>query len=171
MKRSLLPLIALALAAGACSSNVANLPSKSVAAVPAGTLQTAWGELPTYQAERSMFPFALDRKRPGAVPREFRPGDTAVLDFLVDRNGSIRDVKIHTSSGSTTVDNFLMNRFVGARSLLQVAATDVAPYVIRQTFSLGNVSPYGDGQISSDSDSKYSDIRPMGTGAKHPADH
>lgn len=170
MKRSLLPLIVLALAAGACSSHTASLPPKSFAAVPAGTLQTAWGKMPTYRAESGLFPFAFDRKRIVAPPSELRSGDTTVLDVLVDRNGSVRDVKVHTSSGVDVVDRFMMNRFVGARSLLQVAAADAAPYVIRQTLSTGSVSPMGDGQLGSDGDSKYSDTRPMGTGARHPAD-
>jgi hypothetical protein len=171
MRGILVPLIALALAAGACSTPTASVPAKP-AAVAMGTLHSAWGEMPTYQAEGNGFPFEFARKRPYEVraPRDLRAGDAAILDVLVDRNGAIRDVKVQTSSGVEAVDRFLMNRFVGARSKLQLAATDAAPYVLRQTLRVGSVGLTGDGQLMGDGDSKFSDVRPMGTGARHPAD-
>ena len=163
MKRCCPPLIALALVAGACSSNIAPEPPRPIAAVPAGTLQTAWGEVPSYRAEDNRFPFAIDWKRPVKLPPEYRSGDSAVLDVLVARNGAVRDVKVHRSSGVDAVDRFFMNRFVGARSLLEAA--NALPYVVRVTFALRNASPIGDGQLGGPSD-----VRPMGTGAKHPMD-
>ncbi|AOS43123.1 hypothetical protein Verru16b_00164 [Lacunisphaera limnophila] len=170
MKLSLLPLLTLALAAGACSQH-ATTPAPSLVAVPAGTLQTAWGAMPTYRSEGLPFKFDRSRQRQAVLPREYRAGDTVVLDVLVSRDGTINDVKVQRSCGTESVDRFMANRFVGARSQLQVAATDPAPYVIRQTFSLGESGPTGSNALMTDGDSKFSDVRPMGTGAKHPADH
>lgn len=122
-------------------SNTPALSTKSIAAVPAGTLQTARGERPTYQAEGGRFPFALERQRHNELPAEVRPGDAAVLDVLVARDGAVRDVKVQTSSGVDAVDRYMMNRFVGTRSLRQVPVA--LPYVIRLTHRVGGVSPHG----------------------------
>ena len=46
-------------------------------------------------------------------------------------------MKLQTTSGFDAVDRYVINRFVGAQALLRVAATDPAPYVIRQTFRVG----------------------------------
>jgi len=172
MKLSLLPLVALALAAGACSNQTASRIPDPFVAVPAGTLETVWGAMPTYQAKGGKYPLALARTNINSVPTEFRAGNTAVLDLLVDRTGAVRGVKVHKSSGIDTVDHFLMLKFVGARSLLEVAATDPAPYVLRQTFKPGTPSTHGMDRYVDDhySSSKFSDISPMGQGAKHPMD-
>jgi hypothetical protein len=168
MKRYLLPLAALALLAGACSSPTASssFSAQPVAAIPAGTLKTAWGELPTYKADGDAFPFVLGAKRPWRPP-ELRSDDAAVLDVLVDRDGSIRDVKVHTSSGIEAVDRFAINHYVGAHSRLQVAATDPAPYVIRQTFRIQETPVASGGSVSRNDTYQYSDMRPMGTGAPY----
>ena len=175
MTRSLIFLAPLAFLAGACSSTKSahNTPPppaqaaapKTLPAQPAGTLLTAWGELPTYRAEAKgiEMPFNLNYGYPLKFPEELRVGDTTVVDVLVDRDGSIRDVKLITSSGFDTVDRFVINRFAGAQSLLEIAATDPAPYVVRQTFRLSfdlrsGSDPFSHNQIGP------RDTRPMGTG-------
>lgn len=176
MKTWLLALAALPFVAGACSNTTASLPPQTVSAVPAGTLQTAWGVLPTYRAENGKSgPFAFSPKslRNVSAPVELSAEDTfvVVLDVLVNRDGSVRDVKVQTSSGTTRVDHFTMNRLVGAKSLLQLAATDPAPYVIRYTHRwVGSSGSNGPGELMSDRASKYSDVTPMGQGTKHPMD-
>jgi hypothetical protein len=173
MKTWLLALVALPFVAGACSNTTASLPPKTLTAVSAGTLQTAWGPLPTYQAENGRAPFRFDRSRIAnlAAPAELREGDKVVLDVLVNRDGTIRDVKVQTSSGTTKVDHFTMNRFVGAKSQLLLAANDPAPYVIRYTHQWGVSSgPTSPGELMTDRTSKYSDVTPMGQGTKHPMD-
>jgi TonB family protein len=176
MNRYLIPLAALALAAGACSSNTASSfrTAKPVAAVPAGTLQTPWGELPTYLPVQEKAPkFAF--KHMGGI-REARETDvplngTAVLDVLVDRDGSIRDVKVQTSSGIAALDHKAVNSFVGAHSLLQVAEKNPAPYVVRFAYTIKTVA-LATGQDSSfqNENNHYSDMRPMGQGNPQPAD-
>jgi len=166
MNRSIIPLTALTFLLGACSSTPTQsahrpqpLPAQS-----AGTLQTAWGELPTYRTADSEFPFVLTPYPGFKTPTELRPDDAPVVDVLVDRDGSIKDVKVHTSSGFEAVDIYAINRFVGARARLQIAPTDPAPYVIRQTMSqsylsvayYSSPSPYGV--------QKDTTMRPMGTG-------
>jgi len=153
MTRSLVLLAASGLLVGGCSSpqSARNTPPpfaqaaalKPVPGQPAGTLQTAWGELPTYRAkgEDLRLPFAFARAKPR--PQDVRSGDTAVADVLVTREGSIRDVKVQTSSGFEAVDNYVINSFVGAQALMQIAATDPAPYVIRQTFRAAADGPSG----------------------------
>lgn len=170
MKRVLLPLLALAaLAATACSHPNLSKPV-AVKAVPAGTLQTAWGELPTYRAEGDGPPFAFDLRHYPAPPADLRSGDRVVLDVLVNRDGSIRDVKVQTSSGFEKVDQFAANRYVAAHSVLQIPDDQPAPYVVRQTFAVGGVSlASGDANLRY-GDNRYSD-RVMGTGARHPMDH
>jgi len=171
MTRFLILLAASALLAGGCSStqSARNTPPpsaqvaapKPVPAQPAGTLQTAWGELPTYRAEGEGLPLPFAFARPKPRPQDVRFGDTAVVDVLVNRDGSIRDVKLQTSSGFEAVDRYVINSFVGAQALLQIAATDPAPYVIRQTFRAASDGP-------SSGLTGYSDYRadppPAGTG-------
>src|SRR6187455_3378069 len=103
MTRSLVLLAPLALVVGGCSStqsarNTPPPPPQVAAPTPpppqtAGTLQTAWGELPTYRTEEkgSDVPFAYSFRRYPLlmIPEELRSGDTAVVDVLVNRDGSV----------------------------------------------------------------------------------
>jgi len=172
MKRYLAPLLALALVAGACSSNVASSfkVKQPVAAVPAGTVKTAWGELPSYTANSDAFPFELNNSRRRGPTGDVQGGGTTVLDVLVKSDGYVGDVSVLTSSGNADVDRFAVNSFVGARSLLRVDATAPTPYVVRQTFKLdisgSSLAGTGLGTNSRNEENRYSDMRPMGTGQR-----
>jgi len=167
MNRALIPLTALALLLGACSSTQTASRPQPLPAQSAGTLHTAWGELPTYRTEGSEFPFVLTPYPAFAAPEELRADDAPVVDVLVARDGSIQDVKVHTSSGFETVDAYAVNRFIGARARLEIAPTDPAPYVIRQTMKYTEDSlAYG----TSYGPQKDTTTRPMGTGQRLASD-
>ena len=173
MNRFLVPLLALALAAGACSSNVASSfkVKQPVAAVPTGTVKTAWGDLPSYRGDGNGFPFALvNSSIQQSHIGDLQGGGTTVLDILVNPDGSIRDVSVLNSSGNPAVDRYAVNSFVGARSLLQLDAVSPAPYVVRQTYKLetsgSSFAGTGLGSNSRNEENRYSDVRPMGTGQR-----
>lgn len=162
MQRSLLPLVALTLLLGACSSPQSAQNTQPLPAQTAGTVATPWGEMPTYKFKGHAF--VLNPQRAPAP----RMANVVEVDVLVERDGTVRDVFVRKVSGFTQVDSIVAARFKESRSRLVLAPTDPAPYVIRD--SLANYVSYDTTSripISSHSDSRFSDNRPMGTGAPY----
>lgn len=139
------------------AQNTRPLPAQT-----AGTVVTPWGEMTTYKFKGNAF--VLNPHRAPA------PGVAGVVevDVLVERDGTVRDVFVRKVSGFAVVDSIVAAQFKESRSRLILAPTDPAPYVIRD--SLANyVSHDTTSRIpqSSHNDSRFSDNRPMGTGAPY----
>ena len=147
MKRFILPLIALTLLVGACSSSTSTVRKQDVPPKSTGTRATAWGELPTYDQEGYKFQF------PKPPPHLGIASVTPVtLDVVVNADGSVEDATVVASSGNAALDRAALSAFIGARYSLQLSPGNPAPYVVRQQIKfskddgeqLGSVvEPYG----------------------------
>lgn len=129
MKRLILPLIALTVLVGACSS-----PTKPTAQKPGGpakstgTRPTAWGELPTYDQAGHSFDLSPKKLRvPVADHTQW-----VTLDVMVNTDGSVEDATIRQSSGNPVVDRTVLAAYIGTHYSLKLGPTDPAPYVVQQ---------------------------------------
>lgn len=146
MKLILPPLLVLPLLLGACASS--QQPGKETAAGSngfarqSGPLATAWGELPTYSHQP-------------ADLREFKGrfswlpvllagiDNTATVDVLVNRDGTVRDVAIVGSSGNPAKDSTVKPSLDGVRITTKIAPEDPAPYVLRTLVVFHKFPAYG----------------------------
>jgi hypothetical protein len=130
MNRLILPLCALALLAGACSSTQsakkAPIPAKN-----AGTVDTHWGNLPRYTTDQQVAFLDFNPKGIPFFPKSYR----VEVDLLVERDGSVRDVAVRRTSGAPAVDDVVVTHFKQSRSRLLLSPTDPAPYVIQCAFN------------------------------------
>lgn len=165
MTRSLLFLAPLALLVGACSStqSAQRQDAQPVAAKPAGTVVTEWGNLPAYSTGYKVNPLAFSTRLPTPTADYYR----AEFDLLVERDGTVRDVSIHTSSEFPEADQAIAAQFRAARSRLVLAPSDPAPYVIRYTLVRNWEMARRKTYTSSPNDWRFHDNRPMGTGAPY----
>ena len=129
MNRYLIPLAALALMTGACSSPQTSQNAQPVPAHPAGTAVTQWGSLPIYTADEGN-PLVLNPQHLPVPRADYYKAD---FDLLVERDGTVRDVFVRNPSGFPAVDETAAAQFKEARSRLVLAPSDPAPYVIRYT--------------------------------------
>ena len=129
MNRYLIPLAALALMTGACSSPQTSQNAQTVPAKPVGTFMTQWGNLPAYTADEGN-PLDLN---PQYLPVPRSKYYKADFDLLVERDGTVRDVFVRDPSGFPAVDKTAAAQLKEARSRLVLAPSDPAPYVIRYT--------------------------------------
>lgn len=90
-----------------------------------GLCASPWGDLPTY------------RQPAGATVRsEFKPGrvsgikGTVVVDVLVNRDGTVRDVAVVKSSGDSAVDAAAKAWAFSFRYAAKIHPDDPAPYVV-----------------------------------------
>ncbi len=130
MKRLLLTVLALPFLLGACSSlktSRAPLPTPP-AAVRTADQPTVWGTLPSYSTMGQYFvPLRSTR-----VARVNAAGQgTAVLDLLVNRDGTVKDAAIVTSSGAEKTDLAAEEMCRQARYSLPLGPDAPAPYVVR----------------------------------------
>jgi len=121
-----------------------------------GTVETRWGALPTYKADKGN-PLVLNPQRTPVYPSSYK----VEVDLLVERDGTVRDVALRNSSGIPQVDKGVTAEFKDARSRLVLAPTDPAPYVIRYALALA----VADNSSDAHNDYHFVDDRPMGTGA------
>ena len=129
MNRYLIPLAALALMTGACSSPQTSQNAQSVPAQPAGTFMTQWGNLPAYTTDQGN-PLDLNPQHLPVPRSKYYKAD---FDLLVERDGTVRDVFVRDASAFPAVDKTAAAQFKEARSRLVLAPSDPAPYVIRYT--------------------------------------
>lgn len=168
MKTPLLPLLALSILLGACSSAQSAKTATKPAPPPAARAEskvTSFGEFPSYDPRGQHFKLLTHRRDYEAV-KEGR----AVVDVIVNADGTVQDAAIFESSGDPTFDEMAIRLYKNSRYSLRLAPGDLAPYVVRQNFETRQGAPLNtaDGsKLSSDINSKYSDITPMGQGAKH----
>jgi TonB family protein len=127
-------MVTSALLLGACASSPstghAPATSRNVYAPKTGTLATAWGQLPTYGLQ------PMDLRQFKAqfswLPVFFAGIDnSATVDVLVNRDGTVRDVAIVRSSGDSDKDASVRARLDGVRITTRIALEDPAPYVFR----------------------------------------
>jgi len=130
MKGFLLPSIALALLAGACSSTQTAQNAQPVPAQAAGTFVTEWGTLPAYMASDKGNPLVIN---PQQLPAPRADNYFAEFDLLVERDGTVRDVVVRNPSRFPTLDQTAVATFKESRSRLLLASSDPAPYIIRYT--------------------------------------
>lgn len=127
-------MMASALLLGACTSSQ-SLGHTSAAgsngyAQKTGELATTWGKLPTYSLQPTDLRQFKDQF--SWLPVFFAGIDnTALVDVLVDRDGTVRDVSIIESSGDPEKDSTVQPRLAGVRIMTKIAPKDPAPYVLR----------------------------------------
>jgi TonB family protein len=167
MKLQVLLLVASSFLLGACSSFQAPVPTAKRTVPPAVRAEnkiTTFGEFPSYDPRGQHFKLFTSL-------REYELGLTgrAVVDVIVNADGTVQDAVIFESSGNPEVDQMALRLYKNSRYSLRLSPGDPAPYVVRQQFTIrARTLNTADGsQLSSSANQKYSDITPMGEGAKH----
>jgi TonB family protein len=167
MKLPALLLLASSVLLGACSSfqSPASTAKSTVPpAVRTDNKITTFGEFPSYDPRGQYFKLFT-------TLREYELGlsGRAVVDVIVNADGTVQDAAIFESSGHPEVDQMALRLYKNARYSLRLSPGDPAPYVVRQQFTTRGlrVNTADGSNLSGDANSKYSDITPMGQGAKH----
>jgi hypothetical protein len=158
MKRILPPLLALPLLLGACATS--QQPSKETVASrdgfarQTGSLVTAWGKLPTYSHQREELREL--KSRFSWLPVLLAGIDnTAKVDVLVDRDGTVRDFAIVESSGDPAKDSIVGPSLDGVRITTKIAPEDPAPYVFRTLVVFHKNPGYGSDYSLAYSQTRY----------------
>ena len=114
----------------ACSSLKPPQPLSSASPNPVltGKLVTTWGEFPSYETTGHYF--QLHNRR----PRNLALSGHAVVDILINADGTIRDAAIFESSGDPEVDALALRLYKHSRYSLRLAADQSAPHAVRQDF-------------------------------------
>jgi hypothetical protein len=131
MKKILVPLLALSLLLGACSTAMqysARLP-KPPPPVRVANRATVWGERPAYEQSGQYF-FSSVRRSVADLP----PQGTGTIDVLVDRDGAVQDAIVVTSSGSPILDHAFIDVYRHSHYSLRLGSDAAAPHVVRETF-------------------------------------
>jgi len=128
-------ILLLGACASAPSTGHASAAPDSAFAPKTGTLATTWGTLPTYRHQaRDLQQF---KDQFSWLPAFFAgTGQTATVDVLVNRDGTVRDVAIVKSSGDSNNDATVLSRINGVRISTTIAPGDPAPYVFRTVVTL-----------------------------------
>jgi TonB family protein len=137
MKRRLTVLLALPLLLGACSSFTRSIAQRPEAPAPVRLADraSAWGELPSYDQAGQFFEFSVY-----VSPSALSGDGTVSIDLLVDRDGSVQEAAIVSSSGHRQADDIAMMLYRNARYSLRLGDGDPAPYVVSQTVVLSSVA-------------------------------
>jgi TonB family protein len=147
MKSHLLPILALSLLLGACTTRIStSARTDTRPAISAGTKVTKWGELPSYEAAGHRFTkvhfqyFQFDNTT-----------DALQLDLLVNQDGTVRDVAVLERSDNPELNKAAAAAFRNARYSLKLSPDDPAPHVVRFTVGFlmieGTSSPRSDGDL------------------------
>jgi len=123
-----------ACASAPATGHTATAPDRDYAP-KTGTLATTWGRMPTYAHQsKDLRQFKDQFSR---LPVFFAGIDnSATVDVLVDRDGTVRDVAVVRSSGDTDKDVSVRARLEGVRITTKIAPGDPAPYVFRTGVTL-----------------------------------
>lgn len=163
MKSPALLLVALSLLLAACSSFRSPPPVVKRTVPPAvrtENLVTAFGEFPTYNPEGQNFKLYTSL-------RDYEAGLTgrAVVDVIVNADGTVQDATIFESSGDPDYDAMALRLFRNSRYTLRLSPEDPAPYVVRQEYAKRGgvfVNTADGSRLSSEGNPRV-----MGEGAKH----
>jgi TonB family protein len=161
MKQHALPLLALSLLLGACSTTRTSTKHNVPPPVRAENKITAFGEFPSYDPRGQHFKLYVQR-RDYEVLLEGR----AVVDVIVNADGTVQDAVIFESSGDDDYDQMAIRLYKNSRYSLRLAPGDPAPYVVRQEFVTRRAVRTEGSRFLSDAN-KDTTPRPMGEGAKH----
>lgn len=145
MSLRLLPLLALSLLLGACSSFQSShyhAKSPSPPPIQAGIKVTPWGELPSYEQAGHFFKSWANLR-----PSEVNLSGRVVVEVLVKADGTVRDVALFESSGNPEVDRLTLRMYKYSRYSLRLDEGDPAPHVVRQTIMLQSGADAGESQI------------------------
>jgi TonB family protein len=123
-------LLATCMLLAACSSIKPPQPLSSAPPHPVltGNRVTVWGEFPSYETTGHYF--QLHNRR----PRNLALSGHAVVDILVNADGTIRDAAIFESSGDPEVDALALRLYKTSRYSLRLPSGQPAPHVVRQDF-------------------------------------
>lgn len=168
MKPPLLLLVASIFLLSACSSFQVPVPTAKRTVPPAVRAEnkiTTFGEFPSYDPRGQHFKLF-------ASLREYELGlsGRAVVDVIVNADGTVQDAAIFESSGKPEVDQMALRLYRNSRYSLRLSPGDPAPYVVRQQFMTRDalhVNTADGSNLSGDANRKFSDVTPMGQGAKH----
>ncbi len=136
---------------GACASTQApghaSVSSGAGYAHKTGELVTAWGKLPTYSHQSTdLRQFKAQFSR---LPAFFAGiENTATVDVLVNRDGTVRDVAIIKGSGYLDKDASVKDRLEGVHLTTKIAPEDAAPYVFRTVVTFQKTRGEYDGSAS-----------------------
>jgi hypothetical protein len=127
-------MVTTALMLGACASapstGHASAAPDSGYAPKTGTLATTWGQLPTYGHQSKDLRQFKDQF--SMLPAFFAGfGNSATVDVLVNRDGTVRAFAIVKSSGDPDKDASVRYLLNDVRITTKIAPTDPAPYVFR----------------------------------------
>ena len=134
MRPLLLPLLALALMAGACSSVS---PPPATAHDHLGTISSKWGELPTYSPIPKPFAIRLERPDPNL-------SGEAIVDLLLNRDGRVTDWNVVSSPDNNAFQRGVAVWVKDLRLGPRLAASEPSPYVLRITFVFVEPGPNRD---------------------------
>ncbi len=126
--RHLTALILLGLLASGCASTATRQAAEKAPpefAPSIGLCASPWGDMPTYRQPAP--PQFGPTSRPGIFPDL---EGTVVVDILVNRDGTVRDVAIVKSSGQADVDAAAVARARALRYVAKIHPDDPAPYVV-----------------------------------------
>jgi len=121
-------LVLLTLLASGCASTKTQptaAGAESEFASGTGLCASPWGDLPTYTQPG---PPALAQMPRGGSQPDY--DGSVVVDILVNRDGTVRDVAIVKSSGNDAVDDAALARARAFRYLAKIHPDDPAPYVV-----------------------------------------
>jgi TonB family protein len=130
MKNHAMVLLAIFAIQSGCSSFKPPQPLSSASEKPvrAANRVTIWGDFPSY--ENTGHYFRLDNRRHRIKGLNGR----AVVDILVNADGTIRDAALFESSGSPEVDALALRLYRNSRYSLRLAPGLPTPHVVRQDF-------------------------------------
>jgi TonB family protein len=135
MKPILLPLLALPMLLGSCNHIIVTQVPQTPSPVQLANRDTAWGEMPTYDPKDQFFVIGTPSRF-----RNFPTDGTVTIDLLVNRDGTVRAVKVSESSGDMKADRAAIDLYRNARYTLKLAGSDPAPYVVTQKVVLKMVA-------------------------------
>jgi hypothetical protein len=133
MRPILLPLLALALMAGACTTT-------SISRTPAyrtGIVFSKWGELPTYSPTPNPVAVRLERSDPDL-------SGEAVVDLLLDRDGHVKDWDVVSSEDDHAFQRGIAVWVRDLRVGPRLAASEPDRHVLRITFAFIEPAPSKD---------------------------
>ncbi|WP_164976096.1 energy transducer TonB [Oleiharenicola lentus] len=132
MKNLTIVLLAIFVMQSGCSSFKPPQPLSSASEEPVRVANrvSIWGEFPSYETTGHYF--RLDNRRHRMKGLNGR----AVVDVLVNADGTIRNAALFESSGSPEVDALALRLYRKSRYSLRLAPGHPAPHVVRQEFTV-----------------------------------
>jgi TonB family protein len=138
MKRTLLPVLALSLLLGACSSATRTSSRLPISPPPVRTADraSAWGERPSYDRKGQYFAITGKNGVQTQLVSSERKNVIGEVELLVERDGTVKDAVIVSSSGNADFDRSFVRLCRNAQYSLRLDQDAPAPYVVRQPIAI-----------------------------------